>query len=72
MPQSLARSATPRRYATLAEAADYLRCNERTIRRLIAAGRITGYRSGRRLIRVDLNQVDEAMRPTADASGGAA
>jgi excisionase family DNA binding protein len=51
------------RYASLAAAAAYLDCNERTIRRHIASGKITGYRFGDRLIRVDLNQVDAAMRP---------
>jgi excisionase family DNA binding protein len=53
-----------RRYATLAEAAEYLRCNERTIRRKIAAGQLRAYHSGRKLIRIDLNELDEQlMRP---------
>jgi len=36
---------------------------DRTIRQMIADGRINGYRSGSRLVRVDLNEVDAAMRP---------
>ncbi|ETB31460.1 DNA-binding protein [Mycobacterium avium subsp. hominissuis 10-4249] len=35
----------------------------RTIRQMIADGRLTGYRSGARLIRVDLNEIDAAMTP---------
>jgi excisionase family DNA binding protein len=55
-----------RRYITIAEAAEYLQISDRTVRRLIADGELTGYRMGRsrRLIRVDLNQIDdELMRP---------
>ncbi|MHA6524358.1 excisionase family DNA-binding protein [Tessaracoccus sp. G1721] len=33
-----------------------------TIRRLIAAGKITGYRLNGRIIRVDVNEVDAAFR----------
>ncbi|MBU3684919.1 MAG: helix-turn-helix domain-containing protein [Mycobacterium sp.] len=49
-------------YAKLSEAADYLGVTSRTIRQMIADGRITGYRSGNRIIRVDLNEIDRAMR----------
>ena len=52
-----------RRYATLTQAAEYLGVTDRTIRQMIADGRLTGYRSGPRLVRVDLNEVDTAMRP---------
>jgi excisionase family DNA binding protein len=55
-----------RRYVTIAETAEYLQVSDRTVRRLIADGELTGYRMGRsrRTIRVDLNEVDEQlMRP---------
>lgn len=52
-----------RRYVTQAEAADYLGVTARTIRQMIADGRLTGYRSGPRIVRVDLNEVDAAMKP---------
>ncbi|MDT5187595.1 MAG: hypothetical protein QOI29_5753 [Mycobacterium sp.] len=55
-----------RRYITIAEAAEYLQISDRTVRRLIADGELTGYRMGRsrRVIRVDLNEIDdELMRP---------
>lgn len=54
---------TSRRYAKLAEAAEYLGVTDRTIRQMIADGRLTGYRSGPRLVRVDLNEIDAAMEP---------
>lgn len=57
---------TRRRYITIAETAEYLQVSDRTVRRLIADGELTGYRMGhsRRTIRVDLNEVDEQlMRP---------
>lgn len=53
----------PRRYATLAQAAEYLGVTDRTIRQMIADGRLTGYRSGGRLVRIDLNELDDAMVP---------
>jgi len=55
-----------RRYITIADAAEYLQISDRTVRRLIADGELTGYRIGRssRLIRVDLDEIDEQlMRP---------
>ena len=59
-----------RRLATLSGAAQYAECNPRTIRRYIAAGRLTGYRMGPRLLRVDLNEVDAVLlRPIPTAAG---
>lgn len=55
-----------RHYITITEAAEYLQISDRTVRRLITDGELTGYRVGRssRLIRVDLNEIDgELMRP---------
>jgi excisionase family DNA binding protein len=60
--------ATRRRYAKPSEAAEYLGVTTRTIPQMIADGRLTGYRSGARLVRVDLNEVDTAMRPFGGAA----
>jgi excisionase family DNA binding protein len=57
-----------RRYAKLAVAAEYLGVTDRTIRQMIADGRLTGYRSGTRLVRVDLDELDAAMRPFGGAA----
>ena len=59
-----------KRYASLAQAAQYLGCDERTIRRCVARGELRGYRLGSRIIRVDLNEVDAIMKPIPTAGGG--
>lgn len=65
----IADTITPRRrYVKIAEAADYLQVTDRTIRQMIADGRLTGYRSGERLVRVDLNELDAAMKPFGGAA----
>jgi excisionase family DNA binding protein len=58
------------RYVPIEKAAAYLDTSPRTIRRYIAAGHLTGYRIGKRLLRVDLNELDAILRPlpTANAS----
>lgn len=53
-----------KRLATLQEAAEYWGCHQRTIRRHIAAGNLTGYRLGPRMIRIDLDELDELMTET--------
>jgi excisionase family DNA binding protein len=59
-----------RRIASISDAAEYSGVHPRTIRRHIAAGRLTGYRMGPRLIRVDLNEVDERLlRPIPTVVG---
>ena len=60
-----------RRYASIDAAAAFVGVNPRTIRRRIAAGELTGYRIGKRLIRVDLNEVDAILRPIPTAGPGA-
>jgi excisionase family DNA binding protein len=60
-----------RRLVTIDKAAAYIDANPRTIRRSIAEGRLTGYRFGSRIIRVDLNEVDAALRPIPTVNGAA-
>lgn len=74
MPQVASNSARrseilARRLASIKTAALYAEVCERTIRRRIADGTLTGYRFGR-VIRVDLDELDAALRPIP--SGGAA
>jgi excisionase family DNA binding protein len=54
---------TERRLRTLKVAAEYADVHPRTLRRWIAAGRVPAYRLGPRLIKVDLDDLDEFMRP---------
>jgi excisionase family DNA binding protein len=56
-----------RRYAKVAEAADYMHLNPYTVRAMLRDGRLTPYKLGNRIWRVDLNEVDKLM-----AAGGAA
>jgi excisionase family DNA binding protein len=51
-------------YLTLAEAADRLGLDPKTIRRYIAAGKLAGYRIGDgRYVRVLASDVDALLRP---------
>jgi excisionase family DNA binding protein len=52
-----------RAFVSIADAADYLGVTTRTIRQMIADGRLRGYRSGSRLVRLRLSEIDAAMRP---------
>ena len=60
--------AARRRYIKVAEAAEYLNVTDRTIRQMVADGRLTAYRSGTRLVRLDLNEIDSAMQPFGGAA----
>lgn len=60
-----------RRLTSIQTAATYADVNPRTIRRRIADGTITGYRFGR-LIRVDLDELDGALRIVPAAGPDAA
>jgi excisionase family DNA binding protein len=51
------------RYVTIGVAAEYLGVTDRTVYHMINDGRLTGYRSGSRIVRVDLDEIDAAMVP---------
>lgn len=53
--------------ASLPDAAELYGVHAHTLRRWIAAGRITGYRFGPRMLRVDLDELDGMLRPLATA-----
>lgn len=50
-----------RRLASVPAAAAYVPCSPKTLRRRIADGTVPAYRFGR-LLRVDLNELDAALR----------
>lgn len=58
-----------RRYETLQSAADRLSVDTRTLRSWIAAGRLEAYRTGPRLLRVDVDEVDALLAPVSTARG---
>jgi excisionase family DNA binding protein len=57
----VAATVVPRRYAKIDAAAEYLDVHPITIRQMIADGRIHAYRSGTKLLRVDLNEIDQLL-----------
>lgn len=58
-----------RRYETLQSAADRLAVDTRTLRRWIAAGRLEAYRTGPRLLRLDVDEVDALLAPVSAGRG---
>lgn len=62
--------ATPTRYVTLGNAAEYLSVTERTIRNYIARGDLTGYRVGSRAIRIDQRELESLLTPIPAANAG--
>lgn len=65
MPATARRPA--RQLASIAQAAEYAGVSVKTIRRYIIAGRITGYRVGPKLLKVDLAELDAIIQPVAAA-----
>jgi excisionase family DNA binding protein len=57
----------PRRLASLATAAEYADVSTRTLRRYISQGRLSGYRVGPRLVKVDLTELEALARPIPTA-----
>lgn len=60
-----------RRLVSIETAGDYVDTCPRTVRNWVAAGLLTGYRVGPRLLRVDLNEVDAMLRPVPTAVASA-
>jgi excisionase family DNA binding protein len=56
-----------RRWATINDTAEYLRLHPVTVKHMIADGRITAYRLGSRVCRIDLNEVDRSFQPYGGA-----
>jgi excisionase family DNA binding protein len=59
---------TRRRWISQQEAAEHLGVTTRTIRQMVVDGRLRAYKSGSRLIRLDLNEIDAAMQPFGGAA----
>lgn len=64
-------SPTSRRYVSIQDAAAYLGLTDGGVRKFISEGRLTGYRLGKRAIRVDLNEVEDLLQPIPTAKVGA-
>jgi excisionase family DNA binding protein len=70
MPARHSETKAARRLSPIAGAAEYAACSPKTIRRMVARGDLTAYRLGPRLLRVSLDELDDAMRPIPTASIG--
>ncbi|CAL8977578.1 hypothetical protein PROP_02225 [Propionicimonas sp. T2.31MG-18] len=62
-------STKPGAFISLATAADMLGISVHTLRRRIAAGELPAYRSGRRIIRVRINDLDKMLRRIPSTHG---
>ncbi len=58
-----------RRMASIPHAAEYAGVCTKTLRRRIADGSVPAYRFGPRVLRVDLDELDAAMRRIPTAGG---
>jgi excisionase family DNA binding protein len=59
---------TNQQWYSLQEAADYLGLDEKTLRRYVKTGILTGYRLGPRAIRVSVAEVEALLRPMTPES----
>lgn len=50
-------------YLTIGQTAELLGLTERTVRQMIADGRLTAYQLGWRVVRLRRNEIDAAMKP---------
>jgi excisionase family DNA binding protein len=64
----MAAVAAPPTYESIAEAASRTGVSTKTIRRRIAEGKLTGYRFGPHLIRLNPAEVDNLLRPIPGAA----
>lgn len=58
------------RYVPLSVAAEYVSVTEAGMRKFISEGRLTGYRIGKRAIRVDMREVEGLLTPIPSAKVG--
>jgi len=69
-PTTTATQQTARRPASIAAAGEDAGVHPRTIRRWIAAGWVTAYRMGPKLVRVDMDDIDALHKRIPAAGGG--
>lgn len=50
---------------TINQVADYLQCSHFTVRRMISAGELKAYRYGKRIIRIDVDDIERSRVPIA-------
>lgn len=60
-----------RRWLTPLEAADYLSVTTRTLRNMVTRGDLRAHKCGPRLVRFDIEDLDQLMVPISSANVGA-
>jgi excisionase family DNA binding protein len=55
-------------YISISDTANYLGVTTRTVRQMIADGRLTGYRLGARVVRLRRDEIDAALQPFGGAA----
>jgi excisionase family DNA binding protein len=63
MPTSRSSRRIPARLTSITDGAEYANVCRRTVYNWIKEGRITGYRAGPKLIKVDLDELDKLIKP---------
>lgn len=63
-------ASTHRRLVPVSSAAEYAACSSRTIWRRISDSTLTAYRLGPRVIRVDLDELDELLTASPETQQG--
>jgi excisionase family DNA binding protein len=71
MPSTPGRSNKLSAYISIADAATYLGLTTRTVRQMIADGRLRGYRSGSRIVRLRIDEIDADMQPIGGGGNAA-
>ena len=59
---------TANAFVSIAEAAEYLGVNVRTIRNMLYDGRLKAHKLGPRIVRIRLSDIDAALEPWAEAA----
>jgi excisionase family DNA binding protein len=59
-----------RNLVSIQKGAEYAGLSDKTIRRYISAGDLHGFRIGKKMIRVDLNEIEQLLKPIPTAGGG--
>lgn len=62
-------STKPGAFISLSQAADMLNISVPTLRRRIAAGELPAFRSGRRIIRIRVSDLEKLLRRVPSADG---
>lgn len=61
IPEGSEPMSTERRWATKHDVAEYIHASVSTVDRMVERGELTAYPVGKRLVRFDLNEVDDAL-----------